>query len=206
MFSRIIFTIFLISINFFSYAENKTNHPLIKEGDLIFQETDSEQSKAVKLATHSPFTHVGIIFKYGNEFKVLEAVQPVKITPLDTFIFRSKNNLFEVKRLKNYTHILTTNNIIKLKQKGESYIGKDYDLYFEWSNDKMYCSELVWKLYNDVLGIQIGKLGKLSDFDLNDPLVKNILEQRYGSNIPYNEKVISPASMYKSNLLFTVKL
>lgn len=34
----------------------------LKEGDIIFQETKSEQGTAIKLATNSRYTHVGILF------------------------------------------------------------------------------------------------------------------------------------------------
>ena len=36
---------------------------IIKEGDIIFQTSTSSQSKAIQLATHSKYSHVGIIFK-----------------------------------------------------------------------------------------------------------------------------------------------
>lgn len=46
----------------------------------------------------------------------------------------------------------------KMKKVGEKYIGKDYDLYFEWSDSRIYCSELVWKIYKESIGLEIGNL------------------------------------------------
>ena len=83
-------------------------------------------------------------------------------------------------------------------------IGKDYDLYFEWSNDRIYCSELVWKIYKQGAGLEIGQLQKLKDFDLEQPAVKQKLKERYGKNIPADEKVISPSALFDSKLLYTV--
>ena len=91
-----------------------------------------------------------------------------------------------------------------MKSVGASFNGKDYDLYFEWSDDKIYCSELVWKIYKRAVGIEIGKLKTLNEFDLSNPLVKNKLRERYGNNIPLNELVISPGDMFESDLLETV--
>lgn len=45
-----------------------------------------------------------------------------------------------------------------MKQIGEKFKGKPYDIYFEWSDDKIYCSELVWKIYKHALDIEIGQL------------------------------------------------
>jgi len=65
-------------------------------------------------------------------------------------------------------------------------------------------SELVWKIYKEAVGIEIGKLEKLSDFNLTDSAVKQKLKKRYGDNIPKDELVISPASMFESDQLFTI--
>jgi hypothetical protein len=50
----------------------------IKNGDLIFQASLSQQSKAIQVATHSKYSHCGLIFKDGNNLFVFEAVEPVK--------------------------------------------------------------------------------------------------------------------------------
>jgi hypothetical protein len=55
----------------------------IQNGDIIFQTSLSTQSKAIQLATNSPYSHCGIIYKDGEKFYVFEAVQPVKKTPLN---------------------------------------------------------------------------------------------------------------------------
>ena len=58
---------------------------MIKDGDIIFQTSLSQQSHAIQLATHSKYSHCGLIFKRKSgvdEWCVLEAVQPVKWTPL----------------------------------------------------------------------------------------------------------------------------
>ncbi len=93
----------------------------------------------------------------------------------------------------------------KMKQTGEQFKGKDYDLTFEWDDDRIYCSELVWKIYKRGAGIEVGKLEKLKDFDLSSPLVQAKLKEHYGNNIPLNETIISPVAVFNSPLLKTVK-
>ena len=176
----------------------------IKNGDIIFQTSKSSQSKAIQLATNSKYSHVGIIYKYDNSFFVYEAVQPVKITPIVQWINRGIDKHYVVKRLKNSEEVLTPKTIKNMKLYGNTFKGKNYDLYFEWSNEKMYCSELVWKIYKENTGIEIGELEKLSDFDLSNKIVKQKMKERYGKNIPLNEKVISPAAMFNSKKLVTI--
>ncbi len=175
----------------------------LKNGDIIFQTSLSSQSKAIQLATKSAYSHCGILFKEGSKFYVFEAVQPVKRTPLSQWIARGKGGKYVVKRLKNEA-LLTSAILQKMKQAGDAMKGKNYDLTFEWSDDKIYCSELVWKIYQRGAGIEIGKLQQLREFDLSDKAVKKKMKERYGDNIPMGETVISPAAIFESGLLKTV--
>ena len=175
----------------------------IQEGDIIFQASNSSQCKAIQLATKSLYSHCGIIFKENGKWVVYEAVQPVKITPLERWIKRGDNNHFVTKRLKD-TSGLSSEVIQKMRQIGKQQLGKDYDLTFEWNDNRIYCSELVWKIYKRALDIEVGKLRVLKDFDLSSPIVKEIMKERYGTKIPYNETVISPADIFKSDLLVEV--
>ena len=110
-----------------------------------------------------------------------------------------------MKRIQNADQILTNEVLIQMKNYGQQFLGKSYDIHFEWSDEKMYCSELVWEIYKNAANIEIGKLQKLSEFDLTHKVVKDKMKERYGSNIPLEEKVISPAAMFDSDLLILVK-
>jgi uncharacterized protein YycO len=177
----------------------------IKSGDLIFQTSLSEQSKAIQLATNSKYSHCGVVYSDNGQFYVFEAIQPVTTTPLDKWVARGEDGHYVIKRLKNADQILTAEALKKMQDEGEKFKGKNYDLTFEWSDDKIYCSELIWKIYKRALGIEIGKLEKLSDFDLTSETVKKKMKERYGDKIPMEEKVISPAAIFNSELLITVK-
>jgi hypothetical protein len=176
-----------------------------QNGDIIFHTSKSSQSKAIQLATDSKYSHMGIIYQVGTDFFVFEAVQPVKLTKLSDWKSRGVDGAYVVKRLKNANDILNAETLAKMKAVGDRYKGKSYDLYFEWSDDKIYCSELVWKIYLEATGIKIGELENLSDFDLTDERVKQKMKERYGKNIPMDEKVISPKAMFESNKLITVE-
>jgi len=177
----------------------------IQNGDIIFQTSKSSQSKAIQLATNSNYSHMGIIYKIDGQYFVYEAVQLVKLTPLTEWINRGENGHYVIKRLENGDQVLTSSTLTKIKQIGEQFKGKPYDIYFEWSDDKIYCSELVWKIYKQAADIEIGQLEKLSDFDLTDDVVKAKMKERYGDNIPMDEKVISPAEMFNSDKLITIE-
>jgi len=178
--------------------------PLLKDGDMIFQSSISPQCKAVQLATGSPYSHCGLIFHEDGKPYVLEAVQPVAVTTLTDWIARGKNKHYVIKRLKEADKVLSKEILAKMKGIGEGFLGKNYDATFEWSDSRIYCSELIWKIYQRGAGIEVGKLEKLKDFDLSSAEVKSKLKERYGNQIPLEETVISPASIFNSELLTTV--
>ena len=82
--------------------------------------------------------------------------------------------------------------------------GKPYDLYFEWSDARIYCSELVWKIYRDAARVSRSvRVQKLREFDLTDPAVKAKMRERYGER-PLDEPVISPAAMIRFAVADTI--
>jgi len=176
----------------------------IQEGDMIFQTSNSKQCEAVRIATNSKFSHCGIVFiKEGKKY-VFEAVQPVKFTLLEDWITHGKENHFVVTRLKNASEILSLQTLQKMKNYANSLNNKDYDLYFEWSDDKIYCSELIWKIYKNGAGIELCPLQKLKDFNLKDKRVQTLLAERYGNKIPFEENVVAPSNLEQSKIATTI--
>jgi hypothetical protein len=176
----------------------------IQEGDMIFQTSQSKQCEAVKIATNSKFSHCGIVFIENGKKYVFEAVQPVKYTPLEEWITHGIENHFVVTRLKNASPLLNPETLQKMKNYAKRLNNKDYDLYFEWSDDKTYCSELVWKIYKNGGGIELCPLQKLKDFNLKDPRVQAILAERYGNKIPLEENVVAPSNLEQSKIVTTI--
>lgn len=176
----------------------------LRTGDIIFQTSRSAQSLAVQRATGSPYSHCGVIFMQNGKPYVYEAISTVSYTPLARWIARGNGNHFVIKRLKDADRLLTPSALQKFRTVARSFQGRPYDLTFEWSDKRIYCSELVWKLYERSLGLQIGKMQRLKDFQLTDPVVAGKLKERYGSNIPMDEPVISPDAVFKSDRLVLV--
>ena len=171
-----------------------------KNGDIIFHTSKSNQSKMISEITKSKLTHVGIIFINKGKPYVFEAVQPVKITPLNQWIKRGVSTKYIVMRSKK---ILSNDELLSMKSYGEKQIGKDYDIKFQWSNNKMYCSELVYKIYEEA-DIKLCSKHTFKQYNLNSESAKNAIKKRYGNNINLNETVVTPVDLRKSNKLKVV--
>lgn len=73
-----------------------------------------------------------------------------------------------------------------------------------WSDQQIYCSELVWKIYQRGAGVELCALRPLDDFDLSAPVVRQVMQQRYGDKVPLKEPMVSPGDLFDSPLLVEV--
>ena len=130
------------------------------------------------------------------------AASMVKYTKLETWINKGINNHYLVKRLKGV--IMDEKKIGKLREIANEFLGKQYDSLFNWSDEKLYCSELVWKIYQKGLNIGLGTPKKIKEFDLKHPEVKNKLFEVYGLRVPLEEMAINPGQISESDNLYKV--
>ena len=171
-----------------------------KDGDIIFHTSKSSQSKMIQEVTVSNLTHCGIIFFQNGKPFVFEAVQPVKITPLKEWINRGVGGKYIVSRVKTPLNKSQTSEMYNYAKKQ---LGKSYDMKFQWSDTKMYCSELVYKVFS-AGGIYVATPKKFSDYNLESKIVKDAINSRYGNSINVNEKVVTPVDIYKSSSVKTI--
>lgn len=182
-------------------AEENPSYAL-KDGDIVFSGSSAGQGKAITAATGSPITHCGVVFKKEGSWMVLEAVQPVRVTRLENFMAGADKGTFTARRLKAEPEPVAFQ---KASTWAAAQIGLDYDLRFGWDDKKLYCSELVWKFYQQA-GIELCEPRKFRDYDLQQPTVRKMIEQRYGSmdKLPMDEKVVAPSDLLGSDLLVEV--
>ncbi|AZZ37177.1 hypothetical protein CIK05_10385 [Bdellovibrio sp. qaytius] len=194
----------LVLILFFSnmvFAASNALDKVLAEGDIILQQSQSEQAAAIAEATDSVWTHVGIVIKKSGEWHVAEARGPLQITPIKTFIGRSRNNAYKVMRYGMFTQKM----LPKLYAALYKY-NQPYDIFFEFSDERIYCSELVYKVFREVTGRPVGLLQKIKDLKLDGPFVKKLIEERLtaiGRELNPEEPIITPVGLLSDeNLTF----
>jgi len=176
------------------------NDDNFKNGDIIFHTSKSSQSKMIQDVTQSKYSHVGIIYIKDGETYVMEAVQPVKVTPLDVFIERGVGSEYTVMRYKGN---LSEEDLNKMYEYGSSQLSKNYDSKFQWSDNTMYCSELVYKIYETV-GVELCDKNTFSDYNLSSKEVQTAINKRYNTELNMNEPIVTPVDLSNSNLLITI--
>ena len=178
--------LFIMSMLLLAGCGNSIDVTDLQEGDVVFIESQSSQSPYIKVGTMSKWTHCGVVVNTPQGLKVLEASKTVRLTPFAKFIGSAKNDNWTVKRPDQ-----------KLEKpiSYSKYLGMPYDLEFKFNNGKMYCSELVWLVYQDQ-DIELCKPRKVSSFLMTRiPKVKKLMQKRH---ISMDQMAVAPVDLYKS--------
>ena len=168
----------------------------VREGDVIFQTSQSRQSPLIQIGTRSHITHCGIVvIKEGKPY-VLETLKTLVLTPLDKFVARGKGGRYWLKR--------SDKEDIKIEY--DHYLGKTYDLSFSFDNDIYYCSELVYDIYKNQLNIELCEPKKVGDYLIlgtdNLDKIENEMKRR---GITKEQYAVAPVDIFKSDYLVDVR-
>ncbi len=167
-----------------------------KDGDIIFQSLPvSDLTKAIEGATESPYSHTGLVFKKNGFWYVREAIGPVTDTVLYLWIIRGRGAKFSVFRLKEaYKEIIPS--FIKESQK---YLGLPYDINYEFDDEKIYCSELIYKSFYDATQEKMGVLVKLKELKWESH--RSFIESIEASGVPLEREMITPKDLSRATQL-----
>lgn len=174
----------------------------LQEGDLIFHNSQSRQSKAIRQVTGSDLTHVGILVRARGQLMVAEASGAVQITAVSDFIARGQGGKYSVMRLQGG---LTPQQLKKMREVGLTFLGLPYDRLFLWDDESIYCSELVWKIYQRGAGIRLGEPQTFGSLDLSSSEAQTLIRERLGRRpIPSQEPIVTPVALARCNQLRVV--
>ncbi|RDE08324.1 YiiX/YebB-like N1pC/P60 family cysteine hydrolase [Pelagibacterium lacus] len=145
-----------------------------RAGDLVFFESRTPQAHAIRVATGSRYTHMGIVDSDGEGFSVLEAGAVVTETPLADFIARGVGGDYAVYRIAD----LAEKDAAKALEAARTYLGLPYDHFFRLDADAIYCSELPYYAFG-VVGTDLGDVERLGDLDIDTPEGREIFLSRW---------------------------
>ncbi len=182
----------------------------LRPGDILFQDSDCGSfCEAIEKVTFgvggSKFSHVGMVIpKESGQFVVIEAISVgVVETPLDSFFNRSfdenHNSKVVVGRMKDEYQGLIPDAVAFAKTK----IGAEYDEVFDISNEKYYCSELLYESFKHAnKGESIFELRAMTYKDPDTKETFPIWEayfEKLDASIPEGEPGLNPGGMSTSS-------
>ena len=170
-----------------------------RDGDFLFQSLPHNAViDAIEGCTESPFSHCGIVVNRGGQWKVVQAIGPVKETPLPVWIAQGRGNAYVAYRLRAPLDA----SIPEIIAAAVRYSGRPYDIHYELDDAKIYCSELLWKATRDATGVRLGKMQKLGELKWQ-PYEKVIREIENGG-LPLEREMITPRAVTEDQRLAEV--
>lgn len=126
-----------------------------KEGDIIFKSLPKfDLVEAIEGITESSYSHCGMLIEKSGRWYVREAFFDVHDITLFRWISRGRGYKFSVFRLRpEYTEIIPA-----FIDSSTKFLGRPYDMKHELDDEKIYCSELIYKSFKDATGEELGKL------------------------------------------------
>jgi hypothetical protein len=131
---------------------------LARNGDLVFRNGIDDVSRAARSMNRfdTSYSHCGILFRENDSLFVYHAIgghynpsQKLRRDPIDSFVFPPESD-----RLAIYRYELDIDQTDSLRKVVTAHYsnGLKFDLYFDFlSDEKMYCSEFVFKCLNQSL-------------------------------------------------------
>lgn len=162
-----------------------------REGDILFQSLPhAPLVDAIEGATDSPFSHCGVVARQGQDWVVIEAFRRVEVTPLSEFVFRGRHGGFAVYRLRaEYQE-----HVPEMLRHARAFVGRPYDARYRLDDERIYCSELIYKAYAQASGgAPLGRLTRLGD--LNWQPYQRLIESQEGGAIPLERPMITPRDL-----------
>ena len=171
----------------------------LQPGDIVFQSSRGDLPLLVEAVTRSPYSHCGLVVQgEDGASAVLEAVGPVLTTPIVEWIRRGRGQRILVCRLKPPHRM----HIPALIAACRSYMGRPYDSRFRLDEERIYCSELIFKGWREAVGEDLGRLVELKDLNWQ-PYRKQIAELE-GGPVPLERAMITPRDLARAGQLEVV--
>lgn len=178
----------LISL-FFSFQA----HSKLKVGDILLQPLYCWSCSLIEAQTKSEYSHIGVVIEIKkNDIYVAEAFHKVRKVTLAEYLSKTEKGS-AVKILRPY---FVSQNLLQIYNK--EFDGLNYDRDFRWNNfdsmgEKIYCSELLYKLFKRA-GMHFPKSQRMR-FDVN----REYWLKYFRGNIPDGEVGVSPEDFNKES-------
>lgn len=170
-----------------------------RNGDLIFHTSQTAQSRPIRVVTRSPLSHCGLLWHDRGHWWVFEAARCVQRTRLEEFLDRGQGRYYRVKR---YVGGLSKQQRLGMWAEGRRLLGRAYDAQFQWGDEQLYCSELVWMVFARGAGIRLGEPQRFGQLDLSSSAAQALIRER---RLPQPEElVVTPAALDRLKQLETV--
>jgi hypothetical protein len=167
-----------------------------RDGDIIFQSLPHMPLiNAIEGATQSPYSHCGIVAQEQGRWYVYEALNRVRRVSLLRFCLQGRGDRFIVYRLREEDQKYVPDMLRYVR----SVQGRPYDMRYEMDDEKIYCSELIYKAYQSAAHQPLGQTVRFGDLDWK-PYEQLVVQLERGT-VPVDRVMIPPRQLSEAKQL-----
>jgi len=170
----------------------------VREGDILFQSLPhGPLVDTIEGVSHSPYSHCGIVAGGEGRWLVIEAIGPVRETPISRWIAHGRGEWFVAYRMNSDLSA----KIPEILTEARKYLGRPYDIHYRFDDERIYCSELIFKAVKTATGCRLGEVQRLGDLDWRP--YANFIRSIEGE-VPLDREMITPESLSRAKELTQV--
>jgi hypothetical protein len=169
-----------------------------REGDILFQSLPhAPLVDAIEGITRSPYSHCGMVARRGGQWIVIEAVGPVTETPLKDWVRRGRDHRFAAYRLPTSMQP----SIPRILEVARQYLGRPYDIHYDFDDERIYCSELIYKAVRSATGKELGTIARLGELNWqpHEAFIRSI-----ENSVPLDRRMITPRALSEAPELMLI--
>jgi hypothetical protein len=179
----------------------------LRPGDVLLQPLNCWACSLIEEEEETRFSHIGVVIATTPEVRVAEAYGKVRAVSLSSFDSKTeRGQTILVLRFRNLAlqkRLLDESSRFKALYQSD-FDGAEYDSAFRWNNfdasgrERLYCSELVTKLFQAFAGVEIGV--KRMHFIKNREAWERFFKGQVPDGLPGN----SPGDFHRSEWFYEV--
>jgi hypothetical protein len=170
-----------------------------REGDVVFQSLPRNPLVgAIEGVTHSPYSHCGLVAHEDGGWYVYEALGNVIRTPLYDWWDRGRGHALAVYRLGDEYQP----RVPKMIEYARGLMGRPYDTHYSMDDERIYCSELVFKAFQAATGEPLGEVVRFGDLDWKP--YRKLVEQVEEGPVPVDRMMVPPRQLSEAKQLHEV--
>lgn len=166
-----IFRFLFISLTILSSVDARAKLDF-KSGDVLLVSLNCYTCALIERSTNGPYSHSGLIIKRGKQVYVAQALGPVHMLELSTFLAQTKPGTL-------VAHLRPQNSfsLNDIERAYAHFEGTPFDRDYLWDDEKLYCSEFIAKFFNF---LRPGSLFPSPiEYGEDDEIWRNLLGSRY---------------------------
>lgn len=167
-------------------------------GDILFRSPVTDAEIEQKRLFGFDMSRVGVVVNDNGELAVMSVKDSVAVYELNEWLDIMVGMNFECKRYVEVDSVLMNSVFSVENDVLKKYLGKKRDYNYSWQDNSYYQTELIWKLYEREVGVELTNLDTLHNVVKGGKATEKVTKRRRLSGWGMDEETVCLNTLYRS--------